>query len=59
MALDLWVKDREQAEEWDGAEVGEGEGWEEISLGEVPVETAFAPVAGQRFPTRWVFLAMT
>jgi len=42
MARGVLVKDRE----------GAGEGWEEISLGQVPVEAAFAPVAEQRLPTR-------
>ncbi len=55
MAQAHTVKGQEQVEDWDVA--GAWEGWEEVVLGQVPVETAFAPVVEREFLMRWALPA--
>jgi len=57
MAQALWVRDGGQEKGWAVVwEVGE---WEGTALERVLAETAFAPVVGQRSPTRWAFPVTT
>jgi hypothetical protein len=51
MAQAHTVKGQEQVEDWDVA--GAWEGWEEVVLGQAPVEVAFAPVVGRESLIRW------
>jgi hypothetical protein len=53
MAQAHTVKGQEQVEDWDGAEEGAWEGWEEVVLGQAPAEIAFAPVVGRESLIRW------
>jgi hypothetical protein len=51
MAQAHTAKGQEQVEDWDVA--GAWEGWEEVVLGQAPVEVAFAPVVGRESLIRW------
>jgi len=53
----LMVEGRVRVEVW--VQVQAGVEWEGIALGRVPVGVVFALLVGQRFPIRWVSLAIT
>jgi len=57
MAQVPWVRDRGQEKGW--AVVWEAGEWAGIALERVLAGTAFAPVVGQRSPTRWAFPVTT